>query len=152
MQISKTKNLARAAGLAAATVAAVALAVPGNAQAAPVPAPYWTVDCDKFPADGDPGAHDLTALIYRANDPGKAAKATFKAASEKLSINNWSGAMMGYSLKWTNASGSAIERNWEFDMGSGQSKVVDFNIPEGRKVYISVGTPGGSTAYCNGIA
>ncbi|MCX4661619.1 hypothetical protein GT204_06845 [Streptomyces sp. SID4919] len=151
MQISRTKNFARAAGLAAATLAAVALAVPGNAQAAPVPA-YWTVDCDKFPADGDPGAHDLTALIYRTNDPGKAAKATFKAATEKLSINNWSGAMMGYKLQWANASGTAIERTWELDMGSGNSKVVDFEIPEGRKVYVSVGTPGGSTAFCNGIA
>ncbi|WP_162602717.1 hypothetical protein [Streptomyces spongiicola] len=131
-------------------VAALVLAVPGAAQAAP--AAYWSVDCDKWAASGDPGSHDMVATIWRSSDSTKAARASFKGNGEKLSISNWSGAMMGYKLQWATASGSKIERTWEFDLGSGSSKSVDFDIPEGRTVYLSVGTPGGSTAYCSGKA
>ncbi|TLQ45731.1 hypothetical protein [Streptomyces marianii] len=150
MRIIKKSTLTSVVGLTTTAVAALVLAVPGTAQAAP--SAYWKVDCDKSAATNDPGAHDLLATIWRSNDATKGARASFKASSETLSISNWSRAMMGYKLQWTTANGSRIERTWEFDLGSGGSKTVDFEIPEGRTVYLSVGTPGGSTAHCSGKA
>ncbi|MFJ4963616.1 hypothetical protein EES43_19445 [Streptomyces sp. ADI96-02] len=151
MRIFKKNTLTSAVGLTTTAVASLVLTAPGTAQAAPVPA-AWSVDCDKWTAPNDPGANDMVASIWRSNDSTKAARASFKGSSEKLSISNWSGAMMGYQLQWTTANGSTIEKNWELDLGSGKSDEIDFNIPDGRTVYLSVGTPGGSTAYCTGKA
>ncbi|MEU5978962.1 hypothetical protein [Streptomyces sp. NPDC047315] len=150
MQILRRKNLTGVVGLMAAALAAGVLTMPGQAHAAE--AAYWTVDCDKTPATGDPGAHDLIAMIYKTGDPNKGAISSFKAAGETLTIRNWSGAMMRFTLKWATADGSRIEKAWERHLGTGGSVTETFNIPEGRKVYTSVGTPGGSTAYCNGIS
>ncbi|MFD4719563.1 hypothetical protein ACFWOY_26820 [Streptomyces sp. NPDC058423] len=150
MRIFKKGTFTSVAGLTTAAVAALVLAVPGTAQAAP--SAYWKVDCDKSAATSDPGAHDLLATIWKSSDATKGARASFKASSETLSISNWSGAMMGYQLQWTTANGSRIERTWELDLGSGKSQTVDFEIPEGRTVYLSVGAHGGSTAHCSGKA
>ncbi|MGW5674306.1 hypothetical protein ACWEV4_04380 [Streptomyces sp. NPDC003860] len=150
MQILKRKNLAGVVGLMAAALAAGVLTMPGQAHAAE--AAYWTVDCDKSPAPGDPGAHDLLATIWKTGDPNKGAVSSFKGNGETLTIRNWSGAMMRFKLQWATADGSRMERTWERSLGTGGSETHTFAIPEGRKVYTSVGTPGGSTAYCNGIS
>lgn len=151
MRIFKKNTLTGVVGLTTTAVAALVLALPGTAQAAPAPA-AWGVNCDKWAAAGDPGANDMVATIWRTSDSTKAARASFKGNGEKLSISNWSGTMMGYTLQWATANGSKIEKTWERDLGSGKSEEVNFSIPEGRTVYLSVGTPGGSTAYCTGKA
>ncbi|MFF8383253.1 hypothetical protein ACF053_06310 [Streptomyces kanasensis] len=150
MRIFEKKTLASVAGLTATAVATLVLVVPGTAHAAP--AAYWSVDCDKSVADNDPDANDLLATIWRSSDSTKAARASFKGSTETLSISNWSGAMMNYSLQWATADGTRIEKAWSFDLGSGNSKTVDFDIPDRRTVRMSVGTPGGSTAFCTGKA
>jgi len=151
MHIFNKKTFTGVAGLTTTAVAALVLVAPGTAQAAPAPA-AWAVACDKWAAVGDPGANDMVATIWRTSNSAKAARASFKGNGEKLSISNWSGAMMGYKLQWTTASGSKIEKTWERDLGSGNTAEADFDIPEGRTVYLSVGTPGGSTSYCTGKA
>jgi hypothetical protein len=150
MRTFKKSTLTSVVGLTTTAVAALVLAVPGTAQAAP--AAYWSVDCDKSAATGDPGSNDMLASIWRSSDSTKGALASFKGNGEKLSIRNWSGAMMKFTLQWATANGSQIERTWAFDLGSGNSRSENFTIPEGRTVYLSVGTPGGSTAYCSGKA
>ncbi|MEU5978959.1 hypothetical protein [Streptomyces sp. NPDC047315] len=147
MQILK-KKLTGVIGMTAAAVAAGVLTMPGQAHAAE--AAFWSVDCDKVAAPGDPGAHNLSARIWRTAEPGKSALAHFQGGPETLSLSNRAGAMMHFTLQWTNAAGNRIERAWELHLGSGETRNEDFNIPEGRTVYVSVGTPGGSTAYCNG--
>ncbi|MHC0432331.1 hypothetical protein ACX6XY_19415 [Streptomyces sp. O3] len=150
MRIFKKNTLRSAVGLTTTAVAALVLAVPGTAQAAPDA--YWRVDCDKFAANNDPGSNDMVATIWRSADPGKAAIASFKGYGEKLHMRNWSGAAMSYEVQWATADGKRIERDWRFTMGSGGDRTQDFNIPEGRTVWVSVGTYGGSTAVCKGKA
>ncbi|MEF9905384.1 hypothetical protein [Streptomyces sp. P9-A2] len=146
MRITKKTSFTGAVVLMAAA-ATLVLAVPGTAQAA-----AWSTSCDKWAADNDPGSNDMVASLWRTSDSTKAARASFKGKGETLSARNWAGASTTVSVEWATADGSKIERIWDRALGSGESVDMDFDIPEGRTVWVSIGTPGGSTAVCKGKA
>ncbi|ULR53177.1 hypothetical protein [Streptomyces deccanensis] len=124
---------------------ALVIAVPGTAQAA-----AWSTSCDKGAADNDAGANDMVATVWRKSDATKGARASFKGSGETLSARNWSGAAMTVRVEWAN--GSQLERTWDYALWTGDSVEKNFTIPEGRTVWVSIGTPGGSTAVCKGKA
>ncbi|MFJ7770849.1 hypothetical protein ACIQ1J_21110 [Streptomyces sp. NPDC097107] len=147
--MTKKSTLTGIVGLTTTAVAALALAVPGTAQAAATS--YWIGDCDKWAADGDPGANDMVATLRRSSDAAKHAYASFKGYGETLYFYNKAGASMNFRVDIAN--GSTHERAWDRTLGTGQSENMDFDIAEGRTVYLRIGTPGGDdTAFCQGKA
>ncbi|MDX2761452.1 hypothetical protein PV729_15245 [Streptomyces europaeiscabiei] len=144
MRITKKSRLTGIVALMTAASALV-LAVPGTAQAA-----AWSTSCDKWAANNDPGANDMVATIWRNSDSTKGARASFKGNGETLSARNWAGASMTVRVEW--AKGSKLEGIWDYALWTGDSVEMNFDIPEGRTVWVSIGTPGGSTSVCKGKA
>ncbi|MEE1759487.1 hypothetical protein [Streptomyces sp. SP18BB07] len=144
MRITKKSSLTGVVALMTAASALV-IAVPGTAQAA-----AWSTSCDKWAADNDAGANDMVATVWRTSDATKGARASFKGNGETLSARNWSGASMTVRVEWAN--GSQLEGIRDYALWTGGSIEQNFNIAEGRTVWVSIGTPGGSTAVCKGKA
>lgn len=147
MRITKMSTLMGVVGLTTTAVATLVLTVPGTAHAAS----YWIGDCDISAATGDSGSNDMVATLWRRSDALKHAYASFKGKDETLYIYNKAGASMTFRVDWAN--GSTLEKSWDWTLGTGQSKNVNFDIPEGRTVFLRIGTPGGDdTASCKGKA
>ncbi|MFI1957374.1 hypothetical protein ACH46L_19070 [Streptomyces althioticus] len=147
MVVAKKGTLSGIAGLTAAASVALVLAVPGTSHAAS----YWIGDCDVSAATGDSGANDMVATLRKRSSALKHAYASFRGKGETLYIYNKAGASMTFRLDW--AKGSKLEKSWDWTLGTGESKSEDFNIPEGRTVFLRIGTPGGDdSAYCKGKA
>ncbi|MGV9938177.1 hypothetical protein [Streptomyces sp. NPDC003401] len=145
--MTKKNTLTGIAGLTTTAVAMLVLATPGTAHAAS----YWIGDCDVSAATSDPGSNDMVAPLRRRNDASKHAYASFRGKAESLYIYNKAGASMTFRVDWAN--GSHLEKSWDWTLGTGGSKTIDFNIPEGRTVFLRIGTPGGDdTASCKGKA
>jgi hypothetical protein len=144
MRITKKGSLAGIVALMTAASALV-LAVPGTAQAA-----AWSTSCDKWAADSDAGSNDMVATLWRTSDATKGARVSFKGDGETLSARNWAGSSMTVRVEWAN--GSKLERIWNYALWTGDSVEKNFDIPEGRTVWMSIGTPGGSTAVSKGKA
>jgi hypothetical protein len=147
MLVARKRTLSGVAGLTAVASAALVLVVPGTSHAAS----YWIGACDKSAATGDAGANDMVATLRKRSNALKHAYASFKGKGETLYIYNKAGASMNFRLDW--AKSSKLEKSWDWTLGTGGSKNVDFDIPEGRTVFLRIGTPGGDdSAYCKGTA
>ncbi|MEU5978961.1 hypothetical protein [Streptomyces sp. NPDC047315] len=148
MRLLWGKNHTGVVGLMAAAVAAGVLATQGQVHAAE--AAGWTAQCAKTPVVGAPGVYDQRASVWKTDDPSKLAESIFKPAEDRYSVRNESGTTMRYTIQWTNASGTAIERTSSYSVMSGLARHMLLDIPEGRTVYTSISAGDGTVARCSG--